>query len=356
MKRLSLGMLAILAVSWSAPSFAADEFTELATNTIFGIIKAVAPNATAFRLALDKLNENVERALPKSMMDEASLKQLETNTLELNRVVPKPLPALNNKEAIEKIASGGKGRGTLTGASDELQRLDRAGRAREEEIAQLKKARDDLKGLASTYKDTTEVAGKLSDKIGKLASSPTIEFYSRLTGRSVGLSWADFETELLPALAKRQEAAERAADRLDQVIKSSEKDLKDFNESKLFANAIFAQHVGSANGLDASAVPGTSAVKLAEIGSDMQEDSKATMELAEKMREEASEIRKWNAGISKFQSMVNWISMGLTGSSGGQAGEEPKKEKGKTFYYSVLTRNGNDWELRSGKVEMKPKQ
>ena len=124
----------------------------------------------------------------------------------------------------------------------------------------------------------------------------------------------DFETEFVPALTKRQEAAERAVDRLDQVIKSSEKDLKDFNDFKFFANAIFEQHVGNATGLDASAVPGTSSVKIAEIGRNMQEDTKVGMELADKMRQEASDIRKWNAGISKFQSMINWISLGLAGS------------------------------------------
>jgi hypothetical protein len=354
MKRLPTIMLFTMAVFWPGSSFPSDEFTELATNTIFGIIKAVAPNATALRLALDKLNGDVGRALPASMMDEASLKQLESDTNELNRVVPKPLPTLNSKEAIEKIASGGKGRGTLIGASYELQRLDKAGRAREDDIAQLRHARDDLKGLATKYKDTTEAAGRLSDKIGKLASNPTIEFYSRLSGRSVGLSWADFETEFLPALMKRQEAAERAVDRLDQVIKSSEKDLNDFNESKLFANSIFAQHVGNASGLDASAVPGTSAVKLAEIGRDMEEDTKAGMNLAEKMRQEASDIRKWNAGISKFQSMINWISIGLTGSTGGHTGDEPKSTT-INVKYNVLIRNGDDWELRSGHVETKRK-
>jgi hypothetical protein len=348
----------IVATMSYMPSFAAEEFAELGIEKLFDIVKAVTPNASTLRTALDKVNENVEQSLPSSMMDEAALKQLEDDTTKLNMLVPKPLSSINNKETIERIARGTKNPGTLTGASEELQRLERAGRLRSAEIDRLKLLRDDLKALRSKYEDTAEAARKLSNKIGELASNPTVEFYGRLSGKSVALSWADFETEFVPALQKRQEAAERALTRLNDVISSSEKDLHDFNDSRMFANEIFAQHLGSATGLDASAVPGTGTVKLGEIGRTMEEDTKATMELSEKMRKEASEIRKWNAGLSKFQSMLNWIALGTTGSSG--QGTDDKKTENTTINIknNILIRNGDSWELRARKgvgPELKPR-
>lgn len=347
-------VLLALALACSS-SLAADEFVELGEKALFDIVKAITPNASSLRVALDKVSANVDRSLPSSMMDEAALTQLEDDTKKLNRLVPKPLPGMNNKETIERIARGTNRRGTLTGASEELQRLERAGRSRAAEIKQLQVLRDDLKALRSKYEDTTEAARKLSDKIGKLAMNPSVEFYGRLSGKSVSLSWADFETEFVPALQKRQEAAERALVRINDLIGRAEKDLRNFNESRIFANEIFAQHVGSATGLDASAVAGTAAVKLGEIGRMMDEDTKATMELSERMRQEASEIRNWNAGLSKFQSMLNWITVGLAGSSG--QGTEPERTKEKptvnTNYY-ILIRNGNDWELRTGKISSRP--
>jgi hypothetical protein len=334
----------------SSPSMAANEFSELGLKTLFDIVKAIKARESSLIRALDKVKENVERALPNSLMDETALKQLEDDAIKLNKLVPQPLSAMNNKETIERIARGPKNRGTLIGASEELQRLERAGRSRAAEIERYKQLRADLRALRSKYEQTAQAARKLSDKIGELASKPTIEFFSRLTGRSVALSWVDFETELVPALQKRQEAAGRALVRLDEVITTAEKDLRGFNESRMYANAIFAEHVGSATGLSPSAVPGTSTVKLNEIRRAMDEDTKATMDLSTKMREEASQIRQWNAGISQYQAMLNWITIGLSGDSSNSGRDEAAKSRNTTINVrstTILIRNGDNWELRS---------
>jgi hypothetical protein len=307
----------------------ANNFVELGADTIFEILKKLVTDASSLREALDKINEGVKLSLPSSMVDADALTNLSNDVLQLNRLVPSPLPSINNMDSIRRIAAGSKNRGTLLGSSEELQRLEGAARKRQTEIDGLNRARGNLKSLKDTYAATADSARTLSDKIAKLSSNPTIEFFSRLSGKSVALSWADLETELVPALQERQSAAERAIERLNPVISSAETDLKGFNDARMFAAALFSETPvnGSATGLGASGVPGTVSAKLALIEKNMRDGTADSLKLADKMRDEANAIREHNANISKYQLMLKVITFGLA--AGGDHLRDPRASKDK---------------------------
>ena len=114
-------------------------------------------------------------------------------------------------------------------------------------LRQLKQDRDKLGSLEKEYARATETAEKLSREGEKLVGDVPIEITSyATTGRSFGLSWLMFNTELIPALQERQSAAKDALKRYDDVISAAERDLKTFNDAKAFASAIWSNKSTSA--------------------------------------------------------------------------------------------------------------
>jgi hypothetical protein len=282
------------------------------------------------RDALNKLKEGIEADLPSSMMDEKTLDQVEQQTTTLNRIVPDPLPALDTPKAIRSLAAKGATAGTLTGSQEELRNLRGAADKRATEISNLKDQRDEATKLVDKYKQDADVAQKLADEIGEKMLTPEIEIIGRLKGKSVALSWADLETELVPALRKRQEAAEGVVARYSTVIQAAEKDLAGFKDALTFGAWIFSGDnvVTGAAHLDPRSLPGVSADTIAHLEQEMTQNTKAAEEVANQMRQEAADIRKHNAEIAGYQAMLGAISSGVSAADsikgGSNNGQPPK--------------------------------
>lgn len=214
--------------------------------------------------------------------------------------------------------------GTLIGSQQELRALRAAADNRANEIANLKQQRDEAAKLVEQYKQEAESESKLADLIGEKVLKPEIEIMGRLKGKSVALSWADLVTELVPALQKRQEAAEGVVARYNSVIQSSEKDLAGFRDALTFGAWIFSgdSTIGGAAHLDPRSMPGLSADKISHLEQEMIENTKAAIDLANEMRQEAANIRKHNAEIGKYQQMLGFISSGISTAEklGGETG------------------------------------
>lgn len=296
-------------------AFAAEPPNEpLDIKSRIAVLRDLFGQPSLLRQALDKLKERVQADLPSSMVDEKALEQLEKQTVSLNRIIPDPLPALDTPKSIEHLAAKGATAGTLIGSQEELRSLRGAADKRASEIANLKAQRDEASNLVDKYKKDADLAQKLTNEIGEKALKPEIEIIGRLKGKSVALSWADLETELVPAMRRRQEAAEGVVARYSSIIQSAERDLAGFKDALTFGAWIFSGDTtttGAAN-LDPRSLPGVSADTITHLQQEMVENTKASLALANQMRQEAADIRKHNAELSKYQEMLGAISNGIS--------------------------------------------
>jgi hypothetical protein len=263
--------------------------------------------------ALNKLSDNVKDSIPETFIDEKSLEKIADDSNKLDHIFPTSLEPIDNPAAIRRFALGGKDKGTLIGSTKELERLQVESSKRSEEITKLTGERNSLAELAGTYKASVEKAQVLSEKIGKLASDPLVEFMGRIGGKSVALSWAQFETEVVPALAERQAAAERGVSRFDAQIASATKDLKGFDEARLFSAAIFSGNPNFGNGANygLGSFPSIADVDIKALSQEMGTNTQAALKVANELQKEANNIRRDNAQLAKYRQFLGILGAGL---------------------------------------------
>jgi hypothetical protein len=326
MNRIIIALL----IGLLAPTVFAASATDvpLDSKRLPSVLRDLIGQPSLIREALGKLKDRVDADLPSSMINEKDLEQIEKQTTLLNRLIPDPLPAMDTPKGIQSLAAKGPTAGTLIGSQDELRRLRAAADKRADDIKNLGLQRDEAGELAERYKGDANLAGKLADEIGEKALTVEVEVAGRLAGKSVALSWADLETELVPALQKRQEAAEGVVSRYSSVIKAAEKDLTGFKDALTFGTWIFSGDTSSrgAATIDPRTLPGVSADDIARSQREMDENTKASLELANQMRAEAADIRKHNAEISNYQEMLGMISSGISAAEQIKASGSPNKQ------------------------------
>lgn len=301
-----------------APMVRATEAAE--SNRAKFTIKRLLSETKPMRDALGRLSRQLDAASPRSMVSEQDLRTLEASTQSLNGFIPDIPPSLFSKQRMKEIAAGGR-TGTLTGAAQEKRRLREALNQRTRELDSLRADRATLKTLVDEYRQQESAARTLSDKVGKHMMTPTVEIVARLTGRSVALSWADFELTVIPALAERVSAGERALQRIDKVVAATEQDLAGYREALTLTEWLFADGVPVPSGQSnqTAGLPDNTPAQVRAIEAAIVSNNETARAAAEKLQEEAARIREHNAKIDRFSTLLGVVqgAAGLKATSGG---------------------------------------
>jgi hypothetical protein len=294
-------------------------------------------DTTPWRQALDKLGRQLKAAMPSSMVNANEVETLQRSTEAMNALEVVPFPPIFSKATMKEIAAGKGAQGKLTGAVQEKQRLRQVQSQRKGEIDALRAGRAELKKVVDEFRRQESAARDLSDALAKHAMDADVEVVSRLAGRSIVLSWADFQLTVLEALAERVAAGERALARVDKVLKAAELDLQGFGDALTVTEWLFAEDMSVPTGQDTHGplAPGGVGTTVQAIEAAVVRNNEVARAAAEYQRAEAAQIRERNAKIDRLSSLLSLAQVGFGVAATGAGAAAPATAKGMSVSQSI---------------------
>lgn len=290
-----------------------------------------------WRQALDKLGRQLKAAMPSSMVNANDMETLQRSTQAMNVLEVAPLPPIFSKAKMKEIAAGKGAQGKLTGAVQEKQRLRQVQSQRKGEIDALRADRAELEKVVDEYRRQESAARDLSDAVAKHAMDADVEVVARLAGKSIVLSWADFQLTVLEALAERVAAGERALARVDKVLKAAELDLQGFGDALTVTEWLFADDMPVPTGRDTHGgmAPAGVGTRVQAIEAAVVRNNEVARAAAEHQRAEAAQIRERNARIDRLSSLLSLAQVGNGVAATGAGAAAPAPAKGASVSQSI---------------------
>lgn len=324
--RVTALLLATFALFMADIARSASTEKGLSPSELISSLRTLLNQTKTVREAIGKLRLQVHAALPESMVRVKDLEAIEASTRALRQLDAAAPPRIFTKEQIRRIAIGGNRPGTPIGSQEEKRRLRAARDQRKVEIENLKTRRQELNKLVTEYKEQIDRTQEVADYVGKNLLTPEIEFMTSVRGTSMALSWGDFETAIIPALADRLSAAEDARRRLDRVIAATEDDLRGFSEGLAFAEYLFPENgltpPASLKIVDPNAAPGSAGLRIREIEYKMATANEAAIVQAGQLRSEAKDIRTRNAQIDRLTGLLTVAGNAATLAGAGKSADK----------------------------------